>query len=268
MKFIIDHDLHIHSHLSLCSKDEKQNTSSMLAYAKCNSFKRICVTDHYWDSTVPCNTAVNWWYEAQDYAHISRNLPLPSDKEVAFLFGCEADMDSDNVIGLPKERYCDFDFIIVSTTHFHHMAGADWEDVSNKEIAQHWIKRMNALLDSSFPFQKVGIAHPVCKLINRKSSVDYLDTLSLIPDDDLGCIFDKASKLGVGIEINYDDFASLYDDVSLTVLRVFKTAKYCGCKFYLGSDAHHPSTLAKAVPVFAKAINLLNLNEDDKFIPQ
>ena len=265
MKFKIDHDLHIHSHLSICSKDGKQNTSAMLEFAKHQNFNTICVTDHYWDSAVPCNTAVNWWYEAQNFEHISSDLPLPQDENVKFLFGCEADMDSDNRIGLPPERYDDFDFIIVATTHFHHMAGGEWEDNSNEAVAKRWLKRMYAVFNSNLPFNKIGIAHPACSLMNRKSREDYLETLNIITDKQHEDIFKTASSLGVGIELNASDF-SFTDEEANIVLRMFRIAKECGCKFYLGSDAHHNSQFDKAIPLFQKAVDLLGLCENDKFI--
>lgn len=265
MKYIIDNDLHIHTHLSLCSKDENQNPNAIHEYAKINNLKNICITDHYWDSAVPCNTSVNWWYEEQNYEHISKILPLPQDDNIRFLFGCEADMDSDNRIGLPKERYGDFDFIIVSTTHFHHMAGGEWDDNSNKAIANRWIKRMYAVLESDLPFKKTGIAHPACYLMNKKSREDYLETLNLISDREHNDIFKSAAEKGIGIEINAGDF-NIYEDEADTVLRMFRIAKECGCKFYLGSDAHHNSQLTKAFPIFERAIDLLGLEESDKFI--
>ena len=265
MRYIIDHDLHIHTHLSLCSKDEKQNAAAILDFAKKNNLNKICVTDHYWDKEVPCNTAVNYWYDAQDFNHISEILPLPQDEKVKFLFGCEADMDSDNVIGLPKERYDDFDFIVVSTTHFHHMAGGEWEDTSNSAIANRWLKRMYAVIDSDLPFHKVGIAHPACELINKKSREDFLETLNLISDKEYEDVFKAASDVGVGIEINASDF-KFNDEESETIFRMFVIAKECGCKFYLGSDAHHNSQLDNCIPFFNRAIDLLGLEESDKFV--
>ena len=116
MRFTYDHDLHIHSRISPCGGDPAQTPERILHYAVDNGLKTICITDHYWDELVPCNTAVNWWYEKQNHAHISTYLPLPKSENVQFLFGCEADMDSDNVIGISKSRYSEFDFIIVSTT--------------------------------------------------------------------------------------------------------------------------------------------------------
>ena len=45
-----------------------------------------------------------------------------------------------------------------------------------------------------------------------------------------------------------------------------KIAKDCDCKFYFGSDAHHPAPFAKVRAVFERAIDLLDLRESDKFI--
>ena len=63
MDYVIDHDLHIHSYLSACSRNPEQNPTTMLRYARENGLKRICVTDHFWDeaqgSGAPCYAAEN-----------------------------------------------------------------------------------------------------------------------------------------------------------------------------------------------------------------
>jgi histidinol phosphatase-like PHP family hydrolase len=46
---------------------------------------------------------------------------------------------------------------------------------------------------------------------------------------------------------------------------MFRIAKAQGCRFYLGSDAHHPDELLKARRIFERAIDLLDLRESDKF---
>ena len=76
MKFIVDHDLHIHSQLSSCSSDPRQTKERILQYAKENGLKKICLTDHFWDSKVP---GASFWYKPQDFAHIEQSLPLPSN---------------------------------------------------------------------------------------------------------------------------------------------------------------------------------------------
>ena len=52
MKFSMDHDLHIHSQLSLCSNDQCRQRRSILEYAKRNNLKSICLTDHFWDERI------------------------------------------------------------------------------------------------------------------------------------------------------------------------------------------------------------------------
>ncbi len=64
--------------------------------------------------------------------------------------------------------------------------------------------------------------------------------------------------------MNQDDM-KFSDTEADTVLRMFRIAKSCGCKFYLGSDAHHPASLDWAAAIFERAINYLELNEGDKF---
>lgn len=265
MKYIIDNDLHIHTHFSVCSDDSEQTPANILKIAKERGLKTICVTDHYWDDAVPCNTKVNWWYEKQNFANISQVLPLPQDEEVKFLFGCETDLDSSYQVGIPKERWKDFDFIIVSTTHFHHMVGEEWENCNNETLAKLWVKRLDAVLDADLPFEKVGIAHLACGLIYYQSREEYLNILDLIPVEDMRRLFTKCAKLGVGIELNYDDIKCVDEEVD-RVYRMFRVAKECGCKFYLGSDAHERWAFDNVDKAFARAIEILGLQEQDKFV--
>ena len=43
-------------------------------------------------------------------------------------------------------------------------------------------------------------------------------------------------------------------------------AKEAGCKFYLGSDIHHPRNMPDVMGRFNTVIDILGLTEDDKFI--
>ena len=265
MRYKIDHDYHIHTRLSICSADDGQTPDAILQIAKRRGLDKICVTDHFWDERVPCNTLVNWWYEKQNFEHIAQSRPIPADPDMEFLFGCEADMDSDDVIGISKERCGEFGFIIVSTTHFHHMGGDKWGERSNADLARRWVERFDALLNADLPFHKVGAAHLACGLINNRSREDLLDTLNLIPQTDLDRLFGKAAQVGIGIELNSDDMR-YRDEEADTVLRLFRTAKACGCKFYLASDAHERDAFDGIDAIFERCITALALTEDDKFI--
>ena len=262
MRYIVDNDLHIHSKISACSADPEQTTERILQYAKDNGLKTVCVTDHFWDESVE---GASEWYKPQNYERISCAKPLPQSDEVRFLFGCETELNKDLTLGLSAEKFDLYDFIIIPTTHFH-MSGftlSAEEGASAENRAAAWVRRFEAVLGMDLPFNKVGIAHLTCGLIAPTRDM-YLETLKLIPSTEMERLFTKAAKLGVGIELNASDM-NFADEEADTVLRPYKTAKGCGCKFYLGSDAHHPNKFSKVKSIFERAIDLLNLTEDDKF---
>lgn len=261
MKYQIDHDLHIHSSLSTCSRDPLQTKECILEYAKKYGLKKICITDHYWDKQIE---GASDWYAPQDFDHISKIKPLPQENDIQFMFGCETELRKDFTLGLPQSRFDDFDFIIIPTTHMHFNGFTVEGGENEEERAKLWVRRLDAILDMPLPFRKIGIAHLVCPLINKQSREAYLKTLSLIPDSDMEYLFAKAAKLGCGIEINKSDM-NFSESEAETVLRPFYTAKKCGCKFYLGSDVHQHHGFEKVKPIFENAINRLGLQETDKF---
>ncbi|MBE6651473.1 MAG: PHP domain-containing protein [Ruminococcaceae bacterium] len=263
MRYIVDNDLHIHSKISLCSNDPEQTNERILQYAKDCGIKTLCLTDHFWDETVE---GASSWYEGQSFKHISQALPLPTHNGIRFLFGCETELTRNLILGVSKKKLDLLDFIVIPTTHFH-MKGytiSEEEDSCAESKAKAWIKRFDAVLNMDLPFNKIGFAHLTCGLIDRDRE-QYLKILSLLPCDEMERLFTKAAKLGVGIELNSLDM-SFPDSEADVVLRPYRIARSCGCKFYCGSDAHHPETLDKAKAIFERAIDMLELTEDDKFI--
>jgi histidinol phosphatase-like PHP family hydrolase len=263
MKYVIDHDYHLHSYLSECSSDPEQTPESMIKYAKEKGLGRIILTDHFWDESVA--GASSWYSTYHKYSDISRALPLPRDPEVEMLFGCETDMDKNGVVGISKERAEDFDFIIVATTHMH-MKGftVDEEDYCNApRLAKAWVDRFDALMRADLPFHKMGVAHLTTICIAVENGI-HLEVIRLIPDTELERLFTKAAELGLGIELNACDFRVAPEDLE-TVLHPYRIAKACGCKFYLGTDSHKPREYA-VFSNFETVIDLLGLTEDDKFI--
>jgi len=74
-----------------------------------------------------------------------------------------------------------------------------------------------------------------------------------------------SDQLGLGIELNMGH-GELTDPAKReTVLRPYFIAKEQGCRFYLGSDAHHPSDLDGAMTRFSLMVDALDLTENDKF---
>ena len=262
MKYKIDHDLHIHTKISYCSGDSEQTLERALEYARQNQLNKLCVANHFWDEDIECASS---FYQPQNYSRLIKDKPNKDNNGIEFLFGCETEINSDKVLGITNDRFSSFDFVIIPTTHMHMQFTLKEEERDIKGRAKAWVDRLDILLNMDLPFRKIGLAHLVSKLINNKSIEDYIATLNLISSDDMERLFSKAGKLGVGIEINRGDFDfdSRYTDF---ILRPFRIAKECGCKFYLGSDAHHPNEFDDAVKYFARAIDLLALEEKDKFI--
>ena len=162
MRYVYDHDLHIHSRISLCSGDPEETNERILQYARDNRLSTICLTDHFWDETIPLS-ADSAFYKAQDLAHVRAALPLPQAEGIRFLFGCETEMDRFMTVGISRAHLDEFAFIIVPTTHFH-MVGhtIPAEIVSPADKAAFWLQKLNALLALDLPFHKIGIAHLTC----------------------------------------------------------------------------------------------------------
>lgn len=259
MRYIFDNDLHLHSYISACSSDPEQTTELILEYAKKNSLKKVCLTDHYWDSAVE---GPSDWYKPQNFERVIKSKPLPTAEGIDFMFGVETDMDKFMRIGIPKERFKDFDFVVIPTTHFHMPGFTVWENITTKERARMWSAKLDALFNMDLPFKKIGIAHLACELI-APTRQEFDEVLSLIPDSDFERVFCKAAALGVGIELNQCDME--YLPKSQDTYRMFMCAKKCGCKFYMASDSHHPKDFENTKAIFEKAIDILELKEEDKF---
>ncbi len=260
MRYIVDHDLHIHSHLSLCSNDMRQNTEAILRYGEENGLHTLCLTDHMWDRAIPGARGMEF-YERQDYDYIAAARPLPTSDHVRFLFGCETDLDRHLTLGISGALMDQLDFVIIPTTHLH-MNGFTCDGCEGvEERAQLWITRLDAVLNMNLPFHKIGIAHLTCGLMYPGHAIEVLNA---IPQREYHRLFAKAAEVGVGIELNFNSFEFTGDALE-TTLRPYRIAKEEGCRFYFGSDAHHPGDLASAKANFENIVDLCGLTEEDKF---
>ncbi|MBQ6998692.1 MAG: hypothetical protein IJN62_02785 [Clostridia bacterium] len=263
MDFIIDHDYHVHSQLSIdIAAGEGYDNDAILDYADKSSLKKVCLTNHFWDETVPCDFE---WYQQQGYTHLSKALPLPKRDDVEFFFGCEADVDKNLNIGITKQTAEKFDFIIVSTTHMH-MQGFTTDlaayDINGRR--EEYLARIKKVLSADLPLKKIGLAHLTSVLICPDVEDGHIKVLSGISDSEYKDVFAKVAALGAGIEINVKAFRCS-DGLVDELLRPYKIAAECGCRFYLGSDSHFPNDLATAKDGFKRILNMLAFEEEQKF---
>ena len=261
MAFPIDHDLHCHSQLSLCSRDPEQTPAAILARAKAHGYTVQCVTDHLWDSAVP---GASPWYAPQDIEYVRKSLPLPEDDQVRMVFGCETEFLGGTHLGIAPEHYDLFDFIVIPPNHFHMVdfvrpACYDTEE----KIAGLLVERLEEISRLDLPWHKVGIAHMTCHLTFREG--DVYKVFRLVDERRYRDVMRTFARLGAGIELNASEFALGWREHEEDALRLYRLAKEEGCRFYLASDAHHPNALEFVAERMPEAVELLGLTEEHLF---
>ena len=240
MRYIADHDFHIHSTVSRCCHDENQTPETILNYAKENGLKRICLTNHFWDDKVGSEAE---WIDEHDFSHVSSVLPLPKDDNVEFLFGCETEYVGQGRVALKKESAELFDFVLVPPHHFHMKNFVRPLELEETEgICRLMKARFLEFCNIEFAF---GIVHPFM-VLGYPGRIDEI--LKVFSDADFRTVYSYAAEKNKSVEIN---ICALYQDVRLDsegfpeeYLRMFTIARECGCRFHLGSDAHDAERLA------------------------
>ncbi len=264
MKFQVDHDYHIHTQLSPCSSDPEQNPETILQFGIAHNMKHIVLTDHFWDETIPGTT---FW---PGYEKISQWLPLPQSPDLQMHLGCEAEMDIAATVGISRKTAEKFDFITVPTNHLHLIGSTiTHENASDvKALTRLYIDRWKVLLDADLPFHKMGIAHldTICLHGFEDQSSTRLAIMESIPDNVYKDLFGRMVKLGMGVELNVS--VSGYTEEQLDrALRIYRIAAECGCRFYCGTDAHHPNDMEPAYQNCCLVVDKLKLEEEQKFNP-
>lgn len=261
----IDQDLHVHTTLSLCSNDPDQNPGAIVAWAARRGIRTVCLTNHYWDETMPGGT--HPFYQQQDTAHYEAiRTMLPVDNlGVRLLLGCETEYLGGPWLGLSPERAKRMDFINLPITHLH------FEDFvrprryqTPAQVAQLWLERFDQALQLDLPWEKVNFVH-LNFLLGFEGQ--HRAILEALPDEALAERFTRCAGQGAKVELNGSVFThGIWAECPEQHLRMLSIARDCGCLFTFGSDAHHPQALDD---VFAneRAAELLGLSEAQIFNP-
>ena len=262
----ITHDLHMHTHLSFCGKDEA-TVENYLAQAAALGLTKLGFTDHVWDSAVE---GMPWWYrqtDIQNVPHVLRTRPLLEQFRgcgVTLLMGCEAEYDYPHRgVALTEAAAEQFDFIIASSTHTHNTMPKAFYDPPRRH-AEFLLQAYEDMLDAPVSRYFTAMAHPfhpVCCPYGHEPVMDA------IRDDELRRVFDKTAAKGIAVEINLKCLVGHHeenaDDIATQPhLRIFRIAKACGCRFTFGTDCHYLSAqhmIRHADTVAAQ----LGLTEDD-----
>ena len=99
------------------------------------------------------------------------------------------------------------------------------------------IQAYEEIIDSNVSRYITTMAHP---FIAYGFPGDRGSIIDMISDDVFQRLFEKTSRKGIAFEINVSSMRNKTADEieTCSLIRMFKIAKECGCKFILGSDAH------------------------------
>ena len=210
-----------------------------------------------------------WWLRrGLDIEKAKEILPLPQSPMCRFLFGMEVDMDAEGNVGISREEYDTFDFLILAPSHVHIVEQYKTMHAGETVTEAHkrWYKeRIFGFLNMDLPYSKCGLAHFTTGLVCR---TDPIKVFELFSNEEYREIFGLVAKRGVGVELNIGKKLHEYvrePDVLEQILRPYRIAREMGCKFYLGGDAHEPEAFAGRKALFEQLIDLLELTEEDKF---
>ncbi len=262
MEFNYLHDLHCHSILSSCCSDERMTPANIVKHAEEHNYSAVCLTDHMWDSDVP---GVSGWYESQNIAHVKQSLPMPTSNKLRVLFGCETEYIGGDKLGLARNHFDEFQFVVIPATHMHMKGFVRPKYIDDEtKMAELVVTRLEQLITLDLPFRKIGIAHLTLKIMFEEGDVTKI--FMQMDEKRLMRVFDFLAKAGAGIELNAGCLAPYVENPEAW-LRPYRFAKKAGCKFYSCSDAHAYEKLDIIEKVMPDIVRELSLTEDDRYIP-
>lgn len=249
----IDHDLHIHTHLSACCHHkDKQTPALILELAREMGLRTVGFADHVWTTADP---APSGWYKPQDRSQIDRlRADLAAiETPLRVLVGCEADMIAPGRIGLDRATAESLDFVLLACSHFH-MKGfvAQPAGTEPRALADHMLAFFRAGVESGLA---TSIAHPLLPI----GFLEHFDrAVDAVTDSEFLDAFGRAAEKGVALEVT-TGFLTAPSKPAFspdTPLRFLILARRAGCRFTLGSDAHDPERqrqLPELAPLLAAA---------------
>ena len=236
---MIDHDVHVHTHLSACCHDPAATPAAILARAREHGLRLIGFADHFWDETRP---GASSWYAPQNLAHVESIREelgtVPADLQV--LIGCESEFGGPELVGIGAAAASRFDFVLLPMSHLH-MKGfiIEAEIREPREVAELMVTRFLQLVDLGLA---TGVAHP---FLPCGFPADTDAIVGAISDAVFRRCFEAAAAAGVSIEITTGFFPSLRGDGAPidgwsddVFLRPLSLARDAGCFFHFASDTH------------------------------
>lgn len=243
---VISHDIHLHTHLSRCGKEDA-TVANYVAQASEYGLSILGFTDHMWDDTFTgaeviyegSNRTIPF-YRGQNVEHVLSlrdEIASVAHPGITILLGAEVEYDPwRHDLAITEANAERFDYLIFPNSHTHMVMPKSLYADKRKHIEF----MMTAFMDiMKSPLRRyiVTMAHPFCAVA---CPYGYEEMLGLITDDEYRICYDACANNGIAVEINLSKFRgySVGDILRSNNIRQFQIAKECGCKFTFGSDSH------------------------------
>lgn len=267
----IDHDFHLHTHLSLCAVGSA-TAQAYIDNARRFGFKKLGITDHMWDTEhLPmlmkkedyAEQAYEWLqgYNKQNYTHTLASraeFDAVEHPDIQVLFGCECEYDYERRdIAITPQVAEQLDLLVVPHSHTHLIMPKRFAE-SDRTTALFLRDSFMDIVNSPNAKYVTSIAHPFdC---NNKN------IFRVLSDEEFAECFSAAAAKNIAIEINSSSLegccGSFGGVKDAPIMRMFRIAKSCGCQFIFGSDSHSKDG-QNNLPYNYIAAAVLELTEQD-----
>ena len=258
-----NHDLHVHTNLSLCAKDGVE-AGDYISFCEKEGIEVIGFSNHlYLDRVLK--------KRGYDETGLNRALRLKDEinelrktTDVKILFGCEVENYFGQSPSLDPADAGHFDYILIAASHILNAKNEyknydlSTPDKLRKMVVDQFVRACG--LNYSVP---TCICHPLYPIL----SPDEQEVVDGISDKELEELFLLAKEKNKAIEVHsclYRNGTKLNDHgVSDSYIRLLSIAKKCGCKFSFGSDAHRTSDFSGKHVLLHTAARLAGITEKD-----
>lgn len=234
----IRHDFHVHTVYSN-DTDKAATVENYVSLAKEIGIKKLGFAEHFWDEKIE---GAFEFYKPLGFEHLLPSKEIiksVKDDSIKLYFGCEVEYNP-KISGpaITEETAEKFDFISVPHSHSHETMPTEYYQNPEKHL-NFILEAYDNILESNISKYITFMAHPFCFV---RCPYPRSVLIDMVSDDTLKRIFDKTAQKDIAIEINTSCvFTKGITNENIhesDLMRIFKIAKECGCKFIFGSDSH------------------------------
>jgi len=247
---IFDTDLHVHTCLSPCGKDEML-PRDIIKTAVDRGITRLAITDHFY----PFTDLSTLDQVRADVLAACRRL----NGSLKVFFGCEAEIMAPGKAAGSPDIARKLDFIMAGATHFQNAGITEFPKYADDHDTARYILDVFAYA-VSLPWVD-SIAHPFFV----PPSVCSGEIVNLLQDSQLLPALESARQNNVAMEISRRVFHT--PEQLRFARRFYSLCKQVGLKFTIGSDAHQLSDIGN-VRILEPFIAELGLARQDFRLPE